>query len=473
VKERRTILKKALLKRFVPCNNTLMFRFTVWYIISLLAVILLIGVMIIGTVGYFLFQNTKQEMAAIQYKLQIASQEDKVNWQETLDELLYPDHANYYIEINDEAGKTLARSRGWELDFNDDHQQAQGEWLKGLVWDDQDGLFFTDKKSWKQEDGKNGQMNIAVQLNNIESLLMLIVKVLGLTTLLGTIVGSFLIYHLTRRNMRPLFAIIDAVDQIKHFSNLSQRIPVPQSPQELTNLATTFNAMLNELEKQLEREKGFIADASHELRTPLTALRGHIKLLKRWGKDNPDILEKSIASMDEEGIRMQRLISQLLELARSDHMQIRKTQVNVSTVVKEAVEQSWQNNKGISLELHLDEQVVVMGNAEQLRQVLVILLENAQKYTNAGGNVEVFVQQDGGIAKISVQDTGIGIPEEDISKIFNRFYRVDKTRSQKTGGTGLGLSIAQQLIKLHEGTIEVESRVGKGSTFTICIKSIT
>ncbi|WP_236692738.1 sensor histidine kinase [Aneurinibacillus tyrosinisolvens] len=464
-------MKEAWLKRFAISNSTLMVRFTVWYIVSLLAVILLIGVIMIGTVGYFLFQNTKQEMEAIQYKLQAASQEDKVNWQETLDEILYPDHANYYIQINDAAGKTLAHSRGWERDFNSDDQQAQKNWFKGLLWDDQDGLFFIDKKNWSQKNGKNGQMHIAVQLNNIENLLLLIVKVLGLTTLVGTIVGSFLIYHLTRRNMRPLFAITDAVDKIKHFSTLSQRIPVPKGPQELTNLSTTFNTMLNELEKQFEREKGFIADASHELRTPLTALRGHLKLLKRWGKDNPDILEKSIESMDEEGIRMQRLIVQLLELARSDHMQIKKTQVNVATVIKEAVEQSWQNSKDISLSVHADELICVMGDADQLRQIIVILLENAKKYTNTGGSVKVSACQERGIVKVSVQDTGIGIPEEDIPKIFDRFYRVDKTRSRKTGGTGLGLPIAKQLVELHKGTIEVESAVGKGSTFTIHLKS--
>ncbi|BAU28559.1 signal transduction histidine kinase [Aneurinibacillus soli] len=456
---------------FVRYKNTLMFRFTVWYIVSLLAVVLLIGIMMTGTVSYFLFKNTKQEMEAIQYKLQIASQEDKVNWQETLDELLYPDHANYFIEINDSTGKTVARSRGWEKDFNNEIQKTQRKWFKGLLWDDQDGLFFVDKKSWSQKNGQKGQMHIAVQLSNIENLLILIVKVLGLTTVVGALIGSFLIYHLTRRNMRPLLAITDAVDNMKHFPNLSKRIPVPEGPQELTNLSSTFNTMLQELERQFEREKGFIADASHELRTPLTALRGNLKLLKRRGKDNPEIFEKSIASMDEEGLRMQRLISQLLELARSDHVQTKKIKVNVATVIQDAVEETWQDSNGISLTCEVDERIFVLGDIDQLRQVTVILLENAKKYTNTGGSVKIFAQQKGDHVEVSVQDSGIGIPEEDIPKIFNRFYRVDKARSRKTGGTGLGLSIAKQLVELHNGAIDVQSVEGKGSIFTVYLTS--
>lgn len=449
-------------------TNTLMFRFTVWYMLSLFTVIFLIGITIIGSVSYFLFQNTKQEMISMENKIKVASHEDKVDWQEALDQLLYPEHANYYVEIIDGDGKTLARSRGWEYRFDSLQQGSPASWVKELITNDSKDLFLTDQSKWLDRNGKEGMILVAVKPTNIVNFLRLIARILGVTAFIGIILGSLGIYFLTRQNMRPLFAITEAVKKIKSSSDLKQRVPVPNGPDELTDLSLTFNRVLDQLEILFDREKSFVANASHELRTPLTAMRGHLNLLNRWGKGDPNILDRSIQVIDVETKRMQRLISQLLALAHNDRIDLDCREVDLAKVAREAVE-LWNPIHDLSLSVGFDEEAFVWGDEDQLRQVVMILVENALKYTGKGGNVQIVVKREKDHVVLSVQDSGIGIPKEDLPKIFDRFYRVDKARSRKTGGTGLGLSIAKEIIRSHHGKITVESVLGQGSTFSVTL----
>lgn len=460
--------KKHFLKRMFP-TNTLMFRFTAIYILSLFFVILLVGSTLIGTVGYSLLQNTKKEMHSVQQKLKSVPNGEQDDWQGMLDQLLYPDHANYYVVIQNASGDILARSRGWRQTFNGQQQQVQSHWLGPLLWDQQKGFFLLDKFSWTQRNGRTGQIKIAVRLTDLEKLLKLIAQILVLTALLGMFIGSLLIYRLTRSNLRPLFAITDATERIKNSSDLKQQIPVPKGPRELVNLSETLNNMLSQLEEQFEREKSFTANASHELRTPLTALRGHLKILKRWGKNDPKVLNESIEAMDQEGERMQRLIIQLLAMARSDGRVRSRNEkpFDLSEVVKSAIPSEALHHKKIGLNTDLLTPALVKGDAEQLREVIIILLDNAIKYTESGGNIEIRIREQAGTVRLDVCDTGIGIPNEDLSRIFERFYRVDKARSENTGGTGLGLALARQLVERQGGKITVKSELGKGSVFTV------
>lgn len=461
-------LGKVIMNKLTAATNTIMFRFTSWYVLSLIVVIFLIGCCIMGAVSYFLIQDTKKELQAVERKILDASYEKIVDWQEELDELLYPDHANYFVEIKSAEGVTLARSRGWaEVNKNRNNQQVELNWLGPFLWDQTHGLFINDEIVWKQKNGNEGKISIQVQLNNLVRLLWLIVNVISITGLISLVAGSILIYHLTWRNMHPLFAIMVAMRQIGKESNMKQRISVPDSPKELADLARTFNRLLDQLEAHFEREKSFVSNASHELRTPLTAFRGHVKLIKRWGKQNPEVLEQSIAALDQESERMQRLIVQLLTLARTGNIHSEKVKVNLSHTIQDAIRQLWNGDQKISLKESLAKHAFVLGDEEQLRQVAVILLENAIRYTNSGGSIKVRVGKQKDSVYLSVADSGIGIPAEDLDKIFDRFYRVDKARSRETGGTGLGLSIARELVQNHAGRITVDSKLGEGSTFTV------
>lgn len=460
---------KSLIQQIKHSANTLMFRFTIWYVLSLLAVILLIGICIMGAVTHFLLQDMKQELFAVERKLRESIQESFLDWQSLLDELLYPDHANYDVRIVSSDGRILAQTRNWDEDFLT-KQKIRYHWLDTVQWNKDFGLFIQDDVLWNQSNGQVGKIYIHVQLHTIERILLIIVKVLFITALASSTVGSLLIYHITRRNLSPLFSIMNSLVRMKNAPNLRQRVYVPKTPKELTKLAERLNQLLDEHEELIEREMNFVTNASHELRTPLTAFRGHVKLLKRWGNQNAEVLQKSLDSLDQESQRMQRLIVQLLALARSGNSAAPlKEKVNLTDIVRDAIKQLWKPDSRITLRPLLNKDTYVHGDKEQLRQVAVILIENAVRYTNDPGWIEVAVYQDRDLACLRVSDSGIGIPEDELDKIFDRFYRVDKARSRVTGGTGLGLPIAKELVEQHQGWIRVESIVGQGSTFIVSI----
>ncbi|MGG4393556.1 ATP-binding protein [Paenibacillus thiaminolyticus] len=451
--------------------ETLMFRTTLLYVLSLLGVIIWIGLFIMGTVSHTVIQDTRRELTAVELKLidTLETPADK-QYQDILDEMLYPDHANYYVQVIDASGRVLAQSRGWYEAYDTNQQEVKLNWVVDtLKWNAKGGLFFRDQLVWNPLGGGEGIIHIRVQLNNVERLLQIMAQVLFITGLISSTAGSLWLYHVTKRNLAPLFAITNAVRRIQDHPDLKHRIPVPDTPRELYDLARTLNHMLVQLGEQVEREKNFVSDASHELRTPLTAFRGYVKLLKRWGTSNPDVLNRSLEALDQESERMQRLISQLLTLARTGSITPSRERIDLSDTIHQAIRQLWTEDRGITLHVNLDKEAFVLGDEDQLRQVAIILIENAIRYTNPGGWIRVEVTRNQGRVCFSIADSGIGIPDDEIGNIFDRFYRVDKARSRATGGTGLGLSIAKQLVNNHHGSITVESRLGEGSTFTVCL----
>ncbi|WP_084159171.1 sensor histidine kinase [Paenibacillus taiwanensis] len=464
--------RQTLRARLVLKMNTLMFRFTFWYVLSLLTVILCIGLFIIGNVSHYFIADTKLELLAVEQKLKSTLQDEMhADWNLIINELLYPEHVNYDVKIADAAGNTIAQSRGWDDNIRNEEIEVDLKWTDTIWWSWKGGLFFQDEVKWNQPNGEKGTIYIHVHLNAIERLLKIIVKVLLFTAIISGTLGTFLIYHITRRNLSPLFSITNAVRKMRNLPNLNQRIPIPVTPIELTNLARTINQLLDEHEELLEREMHFITNASHELRTPLTAFRGHVNLIKRWGNQNPVVLNQSIQALDQESQRMQRLIIQLLAVARHGKVSIKQDKVNLNILLEEVLRQLWKQEYEIVFQLHDEQPTYVTGDREQLRQVAVILIENAIRYTNPHGRIDIRIMQSKQHVCFSVADTGIGIPQAEQSKIFDRFYRVDKARSRVTGGTGLGLAIARQLVNNHHGTITVKSELGQGSTFTVCFPS--
>jgi two-component system, OmpR family, phosphate regulon sensor histidine kinase PhoR len=230
-------------------------------------------------------------------------------------------------------------------------------------------------------------------------------------------------------------------------------------------------------EKKVETiKKDFVANVSHELRTPLASIKGYSETLLDGGMDDHNTLKEFLRVIDRHATRMARLIDDLLILSRleSHQMTIVSAPLDIRDLIVTTVKgfDKQARDKGITLSSAMPDKLArVLGDRDRLEQVVVNLLDNAIKYTPSGGSVSVSAGSRDGWVQVDITDTGIGIPSNDIPRIFERFYRVDKARSREMGGTGLGLAIVKHIIQVHNGRLHVTSTPGKGSTFSFSIKS--
>ena len=257
-------------------------------------------------------------------------------------------------------------------------------------------------------------------------------------------------------------------------NQLKERVYVGETKDELSELGLLFNKMMDELESSITRQKRFVEDASHELRTPLSVLLSSIDAMEMTiDTEKDDFSRKLLFNMKDEVKRMTNLVSGLLTLARSDsdQVEIKLEKFEFRSIAEKAIVslQPLAASKQINLNLTAPENVIAGGDSEKLSQLLYILLDNGIKYTPIGGEVHLVLSDKENELCIQVTDTGIGIKPEDHARIFDRFYRSDKSRSRQIGSHGLGLAIAKWIVEIHNGTIQVNSEVGKGSTFTIRI----
>ena len=273
---------------------------------------------------------------------------------------------------------------------------------------------------------------------------------------------------LARRALKPVDKIAQTAQKIGE-GDLSQRINV-NTKDELGRLAATLNEMIGRLEKAFQRQKQFTSDASHELRTPLAVIEAESTLALQKQRP-PSDYRQSLEIVSREARQMSSLIDQLLTLARADagkeqwnfaEVELGKLVTNLSTDIEVLCEE-----KGLSFQLGQTQDLVVKGDEARLRELFMNLLDNAIRYTSAPGTVSLSFRREGQMAVVAITDTGVGIPAEDIPFIFERFYRVDKSRSHAEGGSGLGLAICRHIAETHGGKIEVESQVGAGSTFSV------
>ncbi len=291
-----------------------------------------------------------------------------------------------------------------------------------------------------------------------------------LAALLLSILGAFV---MAGRTLRPLERLIRTAESISSSRDLSRRVDPPSSDDEVGRLAVTFNGMLSRLQSSdaqlretLDAQRRFVADASHELRTPLTTIRGNAGMLRQVAEMTSEDRAEALAQIHSEAERMSRLVGDLLTLARADGgFVLRREPVNLAPLVEEVTAQARLLAADRRVDVNVPDRLVVAGDSDALRQVALILLENAIKYTEPDGQIEVRLELRDTEAYLTVTDTGAGIDAEHLPRIFDRFYRADPARS--SGGTGLGLSIARWIVEQHGGRIEVETTPGKGSTFAV------
>lgn len=293
-----------------------------------------------------------------------------------------------------------------------------------------------------------------------------------------------------RRRMKPLNELAKRAEEISRipldnsakFENLEHAISnispdeenmrVRTGDKELESIEIALNNLLYRMKESQKQQARFVSDASHELRTPISVVQGYVNMLDRWGKEDPAILEEAIEALKHESDHMKELIEQLLFLARGDSGRntLNKTDIDMNELMKEVWEESEMiddKHTYVFDEFNGGFGAYMTGDVAMVKQSVRIFVQNAAKYSNEGDTIKLGVKMSDDSVSYIVQDEGIGMQEEDVSHIFERFYRSDKARNGETGGSGLGLSIAKWIIDAHEGRIEVLSRPDIGTRFTV------
>lgn len=314
---------------------------------------------------------------------------------------------------------------------------------------------------------------IAERKEPLDSFIRILFINLFLASFGALLLSGFGGYAMTKLGLKPLDRLVVHIrDMNAH--QLSARMSDSHVAAELGELVSAFNSLLDRVEESMKRQQQFVADASHELKTPLTIIDGYVRLLQRWGKHTSEVREEALAAIQQECGRLSRLIQDLLILAKVQRAPFAIQNIEIQSLVPvlQEVKQAWGSvfPHHIELTVQWREPLLVAIDRERIRQLLDILLDNAKKYTEKG-SVSVYAYTERDVVCIDVEDTGIGIPQEELPHVFDRFYRVDKARGRSNGGSGLGLAIAQSIVQLHRGHISIKRTVTGGTKVHVTLPS--
>ena len=289
--------------------------------------------------------------------------------------------------------------------------------------------------------------------------------------IMEALVAIGLAYFISRLISKPIEQIHDIIASINEDNIDSKRLIIPKKNDEFAVVSQQFNELLDKISFYISQQKHFVEDVSHELRTPVAIVEGYLKLLNRWGKDDPEVLEESLEASLAEIKRMKTLVQEMLDLSRAP--QVREQYKDATTEVVDTLTQIVANFKVLypdfTFVLDIDSKADLLSPIyrNHFEQVIIILLDNAVKYSTNRKEIIVSLSTVADQVEIGIQDFGMGLSEEDKKKVFSRFYRVDKARSRERGGNGLGLSIAKELIEGYNGSISLTSHLDQGTVFKV------
>ncbi|HTK10860.1 MAG TPA: HAMP domain-containing sensor histidine kinase [Ktedonobacteraceae bacterium] len=316
-----------------------------------------------------------------------------------------------------------------------------------------------------------GVVQVGQALDNLDETLQHVLFGLLIVMPFILTMSAFVSYWLAGRAFSPIRYLAQTARAIGA-KELHQRVPVPTTRDEVRELAIIFNDMIRRLEKAFVQQHRFVSDASHELRTPVAVIRNMTEISLTHATTDEDY-KQVLQEVNSEAERLGHLINDLLALARVDDGQVKldREPVRMDLLVSDVVDSMTPlaAERGLTLRVTHLQPATIVGDAARLIQVIMGLVDNALTYTNPGGDVALSVTSSKSLVHIAVTDTGIGIAQGDIEHIFERFYRADPARSKAVGGSGLGLSIVEWVVQAHQGSVDVSSQPGKGSTFTVTL----
>jgi signal transduction histidine kinase len=311
-------------------------------------------------------------------------------------------------------------------------------------------------------------LQLYANLEHEYAFLKILFVFLAVADLIGVGSSLFIGYLISKNMLYPIDKITKAAQSIS-INNLNSRIAVRDVDDELSRLGSTFNEMINRLQLSFEKQNQFVSDASHELRTPIAIIQGYINLIDRWGKDDKSVLQESIDAIKSETMQMNHLIEKLLLIARGENgnLVIEKEYFSLNSLLMEIVTESKIIDTTHHITYELSEEIQIYADRNLFKQMLRALMDNSIKFTQEQGYISLSCIQTDTHIELSVTDTGIGIAGEELHRIFDRFYQVDKTRGQYAGGSGLGLPIVKLIANAHGGQILAQSLLNEGTKVTL------
>lgn len=440
-------------------------KITIWYTVFMLVITTCVLVVLVHS-GNVRASEAAQEV--LMESVADASEEiERFGGNFVVDDKLKFYDEGVYISIYDGEGELVEGRRPGELSQLlpelDDKQTRKLSDGSGDAWYVYDSLFEVDNQFvWVRGIVKD------FTEKSVFSFMMRLALIAFPGLVIIAALGGYLI---TRRAFRPVRDVIETVEEITDDGDLSKRVRIDsehiEANDEIHQLAGTFNEMFDKLEKTFAQEKQFTSDVSHELRTPLAVIISQ----SDYAMEDEEYREKALGTINREARRMSNLVNRLLTLSRSDsgRLVLEKESVDLSETCRMVVEQqsAAAEQKNIDIFAEIEDGVMVTGDEAMIIRILLNLMDNAVKYGKDGGKVTLSLRKDSNYAVCTVEDDGIGIAEEELEKIWERFYRAESSRSQDS--EGLGLSMVEALTKAHGGKAEVSSRLGEGSKFSISI----
>ena len=452
-------------------DSSLAFRLNVGFFLRQMGVFLVMDLLLLGlaVLGLFAYAENRCADVALLVSQRGVPSEDALSWMEASDYTITPlDRAPYgentavgYTLLSPNRQETADGLRTWDLSrFYTIEMPNNGQpyaitvdlsgIFKGLYWA---GIVILACQGLSLISGLfRSERSIRRVLRPIQDLAATAARLNSMT-------------HMSKREIESLAGELDKIDA----GHLDSRIDLPPTQKELRSLAKSINEMMDRVNQAYSAQMRFVSDASHELRTPIAVIQGYAALLDRWGKSDPEALQESIDAIRGEAASMERLVEQLLFLARGDNdsQPVKMEPLDLTDLAGEVLrEEEMLHPDRTFLPRWGEEPVSIYADPGLMKQVLRIMMDNSLKYSPPEGRIYLRVGERQGYVRLTVQDEGMGIQPEGIPHIFERFYRTDQSRDRKTGGTGLGLSIAKWIVERHGGWFEVMSRPDVGTRIT-------
>lgn len=435
-------------------KDTAQYQLTKKFISIFFVVLVMMNLLYLFASGKFVFEFVKNKSESTMNTL-VFEENEKINWSKEVDRVISEKDGDGMIVV-DNSGNEFFSVKAEAL-FNELYQGKSLPFIKPIIFSDE-GIYYVNSKDYG-----DFTVNLATNSEMAVDLVVGMLRINIILNLLAIVIGSFVIYRSTKhwsRNLKNMSKEIRELD----LSQQSQ-IKVPNNPLEIKEVALAFNQLLMKQEQAIEREKKFITNASHDLKTPIAAIRGHVKLIQRRGESHPEIIPKSLSFIDTESERLEKLSHQLLIL-NEDRNEFLKENINFS----EMVEAEFNRNMSLFPRKYtstIENNVMIQAVRSDLEQIVQNLIGNAIKYSTENEGIDIQLKIDQPKIIFSVSDNGIGIDEKHKNKIFERFFRVDDSRTSNIEGSGIGLAIVKEIVEKYQGKIIVKDNKPKGTIFIV------